>query len=69
MPGFAAAMERLFGSKVEKLKYSASALAVGMAEYWATSLSGVSEEQWMGFAKSAWRIEMYHRALKQQCLI
>lgn len=41
----------------------------GTAEYWATSLAAVNQAQRQGFAKSAWRIEMYHRALKQQCLI
>ena len=39
------------------------------AEYWATSLQAMSEAEREVFAKSAWRIEMYHRALKQQCLI
>ncbi len=29
----------------------------------------MSETGRESFAKSAWRIEMYHRALKQQCLI
>ncbi len=29
----------------------------------------MSEKKRQDFAKSAWRIEMYHRALKQQCLI
>jgi hypothetical protein len=41
----------------------------GTAEYWATSLDRMSETERKDFAKSAWRIEMYHRALKQQCLI
>jgi hypothetical protein len=41
----------------------------GAAEYWATSLDQMSEAERKGFAKAAWRIEMYHRALKQQCLI
>jgi hypothetical protein len=41
----------------------------GTAEYWATSLQTMSETERQDFAKSAWRIEMYHRALKQQCLI
>ncbi len=41
----------------------------GTAEYWATSLQQMSEAERESFAKSAWRIEMYHRALKQQCLI
>ena len=41
----------------------------GAAEYWATSLETMSEAQREVFAKSAWRIEMYHRALKQHCLI
>ncbi len=41
----------------------------GTAEYWATSLEPMCETERESFAKSAWRIEMYHRALKQQCLI
>lgn len=41
----------------------------GTAEYWATSLDRMTESEREVFAKSAWRIEMYHRALKQQCLI
>ena len=41
----------------------------GTAEYWATSLSGMTEAERETEAISAWRIEMYHRALKQQCLI
>jgi hypothetical protein len=41
----------------------------GTAEYWATSLRAMSEAERETQAKSAWRIEMYHRALKQQCLI
>jgi len=41
----------------------------GTAEYWATSLKPMCETERESFAKSAWRIEMYHRALKQQCLI
>ncbi len=41
----------------------------GTSEYWATSLDPMSEAEREGFAKSAWRIEMYHRGLKQQCLI
>ncbi len=41
----------------------------GASEYWATSLEPMSEAEREGFAKAAWRIEMYHRALKQQCLI
>ena len=39
------------------------------SEYWATSLSKMTEPERETQAKSAWRIEMYHRALKQQCLI
>lgn len=39
------------------------------SEYWATSLSAMTETERETHAKSAWRIEMYHRALKQQCLI
>jgi putative transposase len=41
----------------------------GTSEYWATSLSRMSEAEREQFALSAWRIEMYHRGLKQQCLI
>lgn len=41
----------------------------GTSEYWATSLNRMSESERERFAVSAWRIEMYHRALKQQCLI
>jgi len=41
----------------------------GTSEYWATSLIRMSEPEREKFALSAWRIEMYHRGLKQQCLI
>jgi len=41
----------------------------GTSEYWATSLKDLTEAEREAQAKSAWRIEMYHRALKQQCLI
>lgn len=41
----------------------------GAAEYWATSLQELTEVERETHAKAAWRIEMYHRALKQQCLI
>jgi hypothetical protein len=41
----------------------------GASEYWATSLEEMSKPERQEFAKSAWRIEMYHRGLKQQCLI
>lgn len=41
----------------------------GTAEYWATSLREMTEPERETEAKAAWRIEMYHRALKQQCLI
>ncbi|MCA1640329.1 MAG: transposase [Acidobacteria bacterium] len=41
----------------------------GAAEYWATSVEAMTEPERVRFALSAWRIEMYHRALKQQCLI
>ncbi len=41
----------------------------GTSEYWATSFEQMSEPERENFAKSAWRIEMYHRGLKQQCLI
>jgi hypothetical protein len=39
------------------------------SEYWATSLLQMTETEREKQAKCAWRIEMYHRALKQQCLI
>ncbi len=39
------------------------------SEYWATSRREMTERERETEAKSAWRIEMYHRALKQQCLI
>jgi hypothetical protein len=41
----------------------------GTAEHWATSLEQMSETSRQEFARAAWRIEMYHRGLKQQCLI
>jgi hypothetical protein len=41
----------------------------GTAEHWATSLEQMSESARADFARFAWRIEMYHRGLKQQCLI
>jgi hypothetical protein len=41
----------------------------GTSEYWATSLETMTETERQDFALAAWRIEMYHRALKQQCLI
>lgn len=41
----------------------------GTSEYWATSFDKMSEPEREKFALSAWRIEMYHRGLKQQCLI
>jgi hypothetical protein len=41
----------------------------GASEYWATSLRAMTEAERETQAKSAWRIEMYHRGLKQQCLI
>ena len=41
----------------------------GASEYWATSLEQMTEAEREITAGSAWRIEMYHRALKQQCLI
>ncbi|MDQ3372467.1 MAG: transposase [Acidobacteriota bacterium] len=40
-----------------------------VSEYWATSLPAMTERERAIQAKVAWRIEMYHRALKQQCLI
>ena len=41
----------------------------GTAEHWATSLEQMTEPVRREFARAAWRIEMYHRGLKQQCLI
>ena len=41
----------------------------GAKDFWATSLEEMSEAEREGKALAAWRIEMYHRALKQQCLI
>jgi len=41
----------------------------GASQYWATSLETMRETERADFALAAWRIEMYHRALKQQCLI
>lgn len=63
-------MERFAGSKVsDKSRYFGFVLAVGTSDYWATSLEPLTEEARENFALAAWRIEMYHRALKQQCLI
>ncbi len=41
----------------------------GTSEYWATCLEEMTEAEREKQAKSVWRIEMYHCALKQQCLI
>src|SRR5215204_1854 len=41
----------------------------GTSEYWATSLDEMTESERVDFALATWRIEMYHRSLKQQCLI
>lgn len=41
----------------------------GTSEYWATSLNQMTEPEREEWAGAAWRIEMYHRGLKQQCLI
>jgi hypothetical protein len=41
----------------------------GTAEYWATDARQMTERERETAALWAWRIEMYHRALKQQCLI
>lgn len=41
----------------------------GTSEYWATSLVKMSEAEREKYALAAWRIEIYHRGLKQQCLI
>ncbi len=69
-PDCAAAMERASGSKVlDKSKYARVFATDGTAEYWATSVDAMTETEREHFALSAWRIEMYHRGLKQQCLI
>jgi hypothetical protein len=41
----------------------------GTSEYWATSFEKMTEVERERQATAAWRVEMYHRALKQQCLI
>ncbi len=41
----------------------------GTSEYWATNRVQLSEAERQKFALAAWRIEMSHRGLKQQCLI
>ena len=41
----------------------------GTSQYWATSLKALTEDERETQARAAWRIEMYHRSLKQQCLI
>lgn len=41
----------------------------GTAEYWATDARQMTEDKRETAALWSWRIEMYHRALKQQCLI
>jgi len=41
----------------------------GASQYRATSFFGMSEAEREKSALAAWRIEMYHRGLKQQCLI
>ena len=41
----------------------------GASEDWATSLRRMTKAERKTQAMSAWRIEMYHRALNRQCLI
>lgn len=52
-----------------KIKVFRERVTDGTSEYWATSLKQMSETERQRQALAAWRIEMYHRALKQQCLI
>jgi putative transposase len=52
-----------------KIKVFRVRVTDGTSEYWATSLNQMTESERKEFALSAWRIEMYHRGLKQQCLI
>ena len=63
-------MEQSCGSRdSDKSKYARIFATDGASEYWATSLDEMTEPERKDFALAAWRIEMYHRALKQQCLI
>jgi putative transposase len=39
----------------------------GDTEYWATNDLGMEEGQRLKYAEMAWGIEVYHRALKQEC--
>jgi putative transposase len=39
----------------------------GDTEYWATSDRGMGELERLKYAEMAWGIEVYHRALKQEC--
>jgi len=39
----------------------------GEAEYWATSDTGMDATERLLWAEQAWGIEVYHRALKQEC--
>lgn len=39
----------------------------GDTEYWATSDQGMEELERLRYAEVAWGIEVYHRALKQEC--
>lgn len=39
----------------------------GDTEYWATNDLGMDEGQRLKYAEMAWGIEVYHRALKQEC--
>lgn len=41
--------------------------AAGQVEHWATSDGDMTPVQWRQWAKACWRIENYHRALKQCC--
>jgi hypothetical protein len=39
----------------------------GDVEYWVTNNVDMGQEEWEHYAKAAWRIEEYHRGLKQCC--
>jgi hypothetical protein len=41
--------------------------AAGEVEHWATNDLEMTEETWRELARSCWRIESYHRGLKQCC--
>jgi hypothetical protein len=39
----------------------------GGSDYWATSDLAMGADQWAEYARSRWRIEAYHRGIKQYC--